>query len=144
MPEATDRSIDLENLLDSVEDLCEAGREMLREKATLKAQEKLVGELGKETRELLAVLEVPVPASVAAVVKSQRKRGPGRILMDVEILGIKQARQKLALTQDALGKKVGVSGATICLIEKARQKPSSELWSRICKVLGIAGMGKAS
>jgi len=137
MPEATDRTMDVENLLDSVEDLCEAGRQLLREKATIKAQEKLVAELAGETRTLLVVLEAPAPAPVAAT-KSPRKRLPGRILMPVEILGIKEARKKLALSQNDLAKKVGVSGPTICLIEKARQAPSSELLGRICSALGIA------
>jgi DNA-binding XRE family transcriptional regulator len=137
MPEPTSRTVDVENLLDSVEYLCEAVREAQRKKATLKAQEKLVGELAGETRELLAVLEAPpTPAAVAAT-GNPRKSLPGRILMPVEILGIRQARHKLALSQNDLAKKVGVSAPTICLIENARQAPSSDLLDRIFEVLGL-------
>ena len=50
---------------------------------------------------------------------------------------LKECRYKKNLTQDDLGKRVGVSRQTIISIERYRYKPSLELAMNMSKVLNV-------
>jgi|TARA_B110000046_G_scaffold169407_1_gene188506 putative transcriptional regulator len=50
---------------------------------------------------------------------------------------LKEFRHKKSLTQDDLGKSVGVSRQTIISIERYRYKPSLELAMKIAKKLNV-------
>ncbi|MDJ0972871.1 MAG: helix-turn-helix domain-containing protein [Planctomycetota bacterium] len=51
---------------------------------------------------------------------------------------LKRARKRAGLTQDALGKKAGLTGSYISMIESGRKPaPRSPVITRLCKALGI-------
>ena len=49
---------------------------------------------------------------------------------------IKKAREEAGITQEALGKAIGVSGVTIMRYEKGQRNPSSKVIGEIAEVLG--------
>lgn len=49
---------------------------------------------------------------------------------------IKRAREEAGITQEALGKAIGVSGVTIMRYEKGQRNPSSKVIGEIAEVLG--------
>lgn len=49
---------------------------------------------------------------------------------------IKSAREEAGITQEALGKAIGVSGVTIMRYEKGQRNPSSKVIEEIAEVLG--------
>lgn len=49
---------------------------------------------------------------------------------------IKKAREEAGITQEALGKAIGVSGVTIMRYEKGQRNPSSKIIGEIAEVLG--------
>ena len=49
---------------------------------------------------------------------------------------IKKAREEVGMTQEALGKAIGVSGVTIMRYEKGQRNPSSKVIGRIAEELG--------
>ena len=138
MPDLASTSVEVEDLVDSVELLVETVREAQREKATLKAQEKLVAELMDETRALLAVLEAPAgkPAAVG-LTDAPRPRTPGLILTHSELLAIQASRKRKGLSQAELARQVGITAPSLCNVEKGRQKPTPELLERIHQALGM-------
>lgn len=146
MPEIAERTMEVEDLLDSVELLVESIREAHRMEGKLKAQEKLVKELATETRQLLTVVDappVPVPAAPAEKQPAHGKarvpkaRPSGHALTRIDALLMKAYREKLGLSQAGLAKKVGVSGVHVCNVENGRAKPSAELLGRIRQALGM-------
>jgi len=50
---------------------------------------------------------------------------------------LKKAREKRGLTQEALGRKVGVHQVTIARIESGARNPSMDLLQRLAKVLKV-------
>jgi len=147
MPELTDSAAHVEDLVDSVELLVEAVREAQREKATLKAQEKLVKELAVETRALMVAIDgEPEPVKVKPV-ESRGKRGtkasvssdlvPTPPSTEPQALAIKVARKAKGLSQWQLAEKAGTTGPHISNVENGRCKASSALLERIYKALGM-------
>lgn len=50
---------------------------------------------------------------------------------------IKEARENLALTQEELGQKIGVTGVTVMRYEKGQREPRFEQLQRIASALGV-------
>ena len=53
-------------------------------------------------------------------------------------LFMRVARESLELTQESFGKKLGISRANVCDIEKGRHLVSTELAVRIAKKVGLS------
>lgn len=53
---------------------------------------------------------------------------------------IKAAREKAGLTQEALGKAIGVSGVAVMRYEKGQRQPSLAQLAKIAKTLGVSTM----
>jgi len=51
---------------------------------------------------------------------------------------IKDARERLGLTQDELGSKIEEQGAVVILLEQSKFKPDQELAKKLEEVLGIS------
>lgn len=53
---------------------------------------------------------------------------------------LKNARNKAGLTQEELGKKLGLSKSTYCLLEAGKIKMTIDRAEKISKVLGVSPM----
>lgn len=133
----------LERLLDEVEELVEAGREILRKKASAKVQEEIFRELAGETRELMAVLEPeerlppPAPQAPPKLQLLRKKRLPGRLLTEIEASRLSEIRASKGLSKSAVAEKIGISGPGYTNIENRRTAGSPEILERIWKLFGL-------
>lgn len=65
--------------------------------------------------------------------KLEKEVGPLTFAMYMRV-----ARNSLDLTQEAMGKKLGISRANVCDIEKGRQLVSTELAAKVARKAGLS------